>query len=59
LDGCQAVGDHKGRPAFHELFQRLLDESFRLTVEGRGSSNNKSWIFTMALAMGEPLSARR
>src|SRR4249920_2988563 len=21
LDGCQAVGDHKGRSAFHELFQ--------------------------------------
>ena len=26
LDGRQAVGDHKGCPALHELFQRLLDE---------------------------------
>jgi hypothetical protein len=34
LDGRQAVGDHKRRPAFHELFQRFLNESFRLTVEG-------------------------
>ena len=36
LDGRQAVGDHKSRSAFHELFQRLLDKSFRFTVEGRG-----------------------
>ena len=36
LDGRQAMGDHKGRSAFHELLQRLLDESFRLTVKGRG-----------------------
>ena len=28
LDGRQAVGDHKGRSAFHELLQCLLDESF-------------------------------
>ena len=34
LDCRQAVGDYKGRSAFHELFQRLLDQSFRLTVEG-------------------------
>jgi hypothetical protein len=26
LDGRQAMGDYKSRTAFHELFQRLLDE---------------------------------
>ena len=34
LDGRQAVGNHKGRSAFHKLFQRFLNESLRLTVEG-------------------------
>jgi hypothetical protein len=34
LNRRQAVGDDKGCSAFHELFQCLLDESFRLTVEG-------------------------
>ena len=33
LDGRQAVGDHKSRAALHELFQRLLDEPFRLAIE--------------------------
>jgi hypothetical protein len=36
LNSRQAVSYHKGRSTFHELFQSLLDEPFRLTVKSGG-----------------------
>lgn len=47
LNGGEAVGDDKGRSSFHQLFKRLLHESLRLTVEGRGGfvEQQDFWIF--------------
>ena len=58
LDGRQTVSNHKGRSAFHELLQCLLDEPFRLTVEGRGGfiQQQDSWIFHDGPGNGNALS---
>ena len=58
LDGRQAMGNHKGSSAFHESLQCLLDESFRLTVEGRGGfiQQQDPWIFHDGSGDGDALS---
>jgi len=44
LDGRQAVGDHQGGAALHDLVQSSLDMPLGLGIEGRGGFvENQQW----------------